>query len=548
MRRALLLLVVAVLGAAAGLVATAALRPLERLAIDARFKIRSDDTRPRDVAVVGVDPEAIRRFGLPPFKRRVHARVIRALTDAGAEVIAYDFEFIAQTSIRDDNALARAIRRAGNVVLATTSAFTRTDTAVLGGMQNVRAFHATVGFAGFPGRVGDVFRRIHAELEHSPTLAAAAVARAGEPVPRGSHWIDYRGDVDVIPFVDAHAGRLPDLHGKVVVVGDVDISGQDIHATPLGTRSGPEINAAAIDTLLRGAPLHSVPGWWMLIALGAIVPLSALRLTGLRWLPVAGLLAVAWPVAAQLAFDGDRIVPFVPGATGLLVGSLGTLVVVYAVELRQRRQLRAHFARFAPDSVVDALVDQAEGAALPGIRVEATVLFADLRGFTAAAERLGAEGVIALLNRYLSAMGDAILDHGGTVVSFMGDGIMAVFGAPLAQPDHADRAVAAARELAGPRLAAFNAETGETFAMGIGVASGPVMSGTVGSERRVEYAAVGDTTNIASRLEALTKDTPHAVLIADSTRAALQRPVDLVDAGERELRGKAEPLRTWTVP
>jgi adenylate cyclase len=237
----------------------------------------------------------------------------------------------------------------------------------------------------------------------------------------------------------------------------------------------------------------------------------------------------------------------VPGAVALLVGAIGTLVFWYAVELRRRRALRAQFGRFVPASVVDAVVDRAAGGRLPGTQVDATVLFADLRGFTAAAERLGADGVIALLDRYLGAMSDAILDRGGTVVSFMGDGIMAVFGAPVALPDHADRAVAAARELVERCLPGFNAETGEAFALGVGVASGPVMSGTVGSARRIEYAAVGDTTNLAARLEQLSKELPHAVLIADSTRAALSDGAALVAVGEQAIRGRSQPVRVWTL-
>ena len=180
-------------------------------------------------------------------------------------------------------------------------------------------------------------------------------------------------------------------------------------------------------------------------------------------------------------------------------------------------------------------------------------MFADLRGFTAAAERMPPETVIEMLNHYLGEMSDAILDHGGTVVSYMGDGIMALFGAPIERLDHADRAVAAAREMRDVRLPRFNAwcagrASGDTFRMGIGVASGPVMSGNVGSERRMEYAAVGDTTNIASRLQALTKETTASVLIADSTRAALTAAVaDLAAVGALDVRGRQVPAAVWTL-
>jgi adenylate cyclase len=150
-------------------------------------------------------------------------------------------------------------------------------------------------------------------------------------------------------------------------------------------------------------------------------------------------------------------------------------------------------------------------------------------------------------------MSEAILDHGGTLVAYMGDGIMAVFGAPLQQDDHADRGLAAARDML-RRLEGFNAwlrQEGlhQGFKMGIGLNSGPVMSGHVGSERRLEYTALGDTTNTAARLEGMTKGTPHQLYVADSTRAALTRPADdLIDVGEFEVRGRKAKVRLWSLP
>jgi adenylate cyclase len=148
-------------------------------------------------------------------------------------------------------------------------------------------------------------------------------------------------------------------------------------------------------------------------------------------------------------------------------------------------------------------------------------------------------------------MSDAILDNGGTLVAYMGDGIFAVFGAPLAQDDHADRALRTAREMLEVRLPRFNEwirsqGLGDGFRMGIGLNSGNVMSGHVGSERRVEYAAVGDTTNTASRIESLTKGTPHQLLVSDSTKQALVTPAgDLVYVDEVEIRGREARMKLW---
>ena len=209
------------------------------------------------------------------------------------------------------------------------------------------------------------------------------------------------------------------------------------------------------------------------------------------------------------------------------------------------------FARFVPEDVVDEVLKSADGLRLGGVQREGTIMFTDLRGFTSFSESLTPPQVIEVLNHYLSEMSDAILDNGGTLVAYMGDGIFAVFGAPLEQPDHADRALRTAREMLETRLPRFNEwirseGLGDGFRMGIGLNSGMVMSGHVGSERRVEYAAVGDTTNTASRIEGLTKGTPHQLLLSDSTREALVEPAeDLVFVDEVDIRGRVAKMKLW---
>jgi adenylate cyclase len=159
-----------------------------------------------------------------------------------------------------------------------------------------------------------------------------------------------------------------------------------------------------------------------------------------------------------------------------------------------------------------------------------------------------------MLNEYLTLMSDAILDHGGTLVSYQGDGIMAVFGAPIPQRDHADRALAASREMLGPRLERFNdwlREQGlsDGLRMGVGLNTGKVMVGNVGSQQRLEYTAIGDTTNTASRLEGLTKGTAQMLLVAESTKEALVEPADdLVFVDEFDVRGREAKLKAWSIP
>jgi adenylate cyclase len=221
----------------------------------------------------------------------------------------------------------------------------------------------------------------------------------------------------------------------------------------------------------------------------------------------------------------------------------------------ERERVRDVFARFLPETVVDEVLKDSNGdPRLGGRRLVGTAVFTDLRGFTTFAERTPPDAVVEFLNRYFEEMGDAVLDNGGTLVGFQGDGIYAVFGAPLPSDDHADRALDAVREMLRVRLPRLNAYARETlghateFRMGVGVASGPIMSGNVGSTRRLEYTAIGDTVNTASRLQDLTKELQRPVLVADPTRELLRGgTTGLEFVAEAEVRGRQARVALWTL-
>ena len=179
-------------------------------------------------------------------------------------------------------------------------------------------------------------------------------------------------------------------------------------------------------------------------------------------------------------------------------------------------------------------------------------MFCDLRDFTSFAEARPPELVVDVLNRYLSAMSDVILRHGGTLIGFQGDGILAAFGTPIEQPDHADRALSATREMVGQALDGFNAwlqeeSIGGSFRIGVGLNSGVIMAGERGLERRLEYTVIGDTTNTASRLEAMTKDTPHMLPESDSTRAMLTGRRRPRRGGHPRGPGRRLPVVLWSI-
>jgi class 3 adenylate cyclase len=224
--------------------------------------------------------------------------------------------------------------------------------------------------------------------------------------------------------------------------------------------------------------------------------------------------------------------------------------------LRELERARVHdvFSRFLPEHVVDDVLERTDDdLRLGGVRTVGTVMFTDLRGFTAFSENRPPELVIDALNRYFDETSDAILEHGGTLVAYRGDGFLAAFGAPIEVEDHADRALATAREMVDVRLPRFNGwlranGIGEEVRMGVGLNSGAFMSGNVGSMRRLEYTVHGDTVNTASRIEGLTKTLGGPILLSESTRAALLHPPpDLRPVGEVDVRGRQSAVVLWAV-
>jgi adenylate cyclase len=579
-RKRTLLIVVAVLAAGIGVAAYAThlLRRSELQTIDARFSIRGKQTPPSDVVLVGIDNETLdemREHNLNaeyPFHRRYDAKVIEHLLTAGARVIAVDIEFAQETDVRDDNALIEAVGKAhGKIVLAAADVGKGGTTPTLGGNEHLRELGARPGEVVLVEDSDGVIRRFAYSFEGLRSFPVVAVELAtGRPVSashfnEGTQPIDFAGPpgtLNEIPFWKVLTNHFSPsvVRGKIVILGATAPLLQDLHQSATsgsGVMSGPEILGNATATLRKGIPLIDAPGWLnlaLIVILGSVVPLGSLQLRPRRALLSSLALAVVFTIAVQVAFNTGVIVGFVYPLLALALGTLGTLGVLYMSATIERARVHDLFSRFVPADVVDQVVaSTGEDLRLGGVERDCTILFSDLRGFTSFSESQSPEHVIAVVNYYLNEMTEAILAAGGTLIAYMGDGIMAAFGAPLEQDDHADRALTAAREMIGSRLEHFNAWLAEQghdsgFAMGVGLNSGPVMAGNVGSEQRVEYTTIGDTTNTASRLEGMTKGSGHMLFVAETTRERMKdQPENLVLVGELEVRGRVEPVPVWTI-
>jgi adenylate cyclase len=495
------------------------------------------------------------------------------------KAIAFDIQFSQPSSLgqKDEVAFLNAVGNAnGRLVLSWTTTDPATGDVQLFGLAQTQSALRQAGVEPadglFPDEPGGFYREMQYSINKLETFAVvtAGVGTGHKIKPfSGKRWIDFAGPAGTFPsvsYAQAYYGtttgtrtgpKLPSdtFTGKIVVVGATDPVLLDIHPTPTDSAMpGPEVQANAINTVLDGFPLSSVPGWVnvvLIVVLAVAVPLAGVWVRPAISIAIAVGLGIAFAIFVQLMFNAGWVVSFVYPLGALVLAAVGSLAVQLVTEAFERIRTVDLFARFVPEDVVDEVLKSADGLRLGGIQREGTIMFTDLRGFTSFSESLTPSQVIDVLNHYLSEMSDAILDNGGTLVAYMGDGIFAVFGAPLEQTDHADRALRTAREMLETRLPRFNEwirseGLGDGFRMGIGLNSGRVMSGHVGSERRVEYAAVGDTTNTASRIEGLTKGTPHQLLLSDSTREALVEPAeDLVFVDEVDIRGRVAKMKLW---
>ncbi len=474
--RTLLLLIVAVFATALGIVAygTHLLRSLELSTVNTRFSIRGKEKAPKNIVIVAIDSTSFSTVNKQwPFPRAVEGKVLSQIAAGNPAAIAFDVVFSQPSDLgpKDDNALLSAIAP-GKTVFSIQETDSTGDFEFVGqdGLSTLPPRGGLPASTLFDIDPGGTYRRFpyFANNLHTFPVVTAQVA-TGKQVSvssfnHGSAWIDYVGPAHSFPQVsygDVYQGRIPPsfFAGKIVLIGATAPSLLDLHSTSTdGAMPGVEVQANAINTILKGFPLSAAPGWLnvvLILLLGLAVPLASLRIRPIRSVALAVGLGVLYALVVQLAFDGGLILAFVYPLAALLLAGIGSLAVQLVTEAFERIRTRDLFSRFVPEEVVDEVLASSDGLRLGGVQRSGTVMFTDLRGFTSFAESLQPSQVIDVLNHYLSEMSDAILNHGGTLVAYMGDGIFAVFGAPLQMDNHADRALATAREMLEVRLPAL---------------------------------------------------------------------------------------------
>ena len=351
------------------------------------------------------------------------------------------------------------------------------------------------------------------------------------------------------------AGVKPNIdpsvfRNKIVFVGVTATGLYDVFETPFahGRMPGIQVHAAVADDLLSGRfmwPASAGVRVASVLAAGLIVGLLATMIPA--WWATAATLVLfgifGW-VATRLFAGGYWLNVTQPAFTGALA-LFGGVGYQYFFEGREKRTMKKLFGRYVSRDVYAQLVADPSRARLGGQRREMTVLFSDIRGFTTVSEHGQPEAIVHLLNEYFTRMVDIVFRHQGTVDKFVGDMVMALFGAPLDDPRHADHAVEAALDML-QELEALNArwtaEGRPPIDIGIGISTGPMIAGYIGSEQIMSYTVIGDAVNLGSRLESLNKDYGTHLIISEATRTRLTGRYDCRPLGTVLVKGKTQPV------
>ncbi|HEX7221318.1 MAG TPA: adenylate/guanylate cyclase domain-containing protein [Burkholderiales bacterium] len=423
----------------------------------------------------------------------------------------------------------------------------------------------------FDGRYYPAFdvqvARTYLEAE-VPALELASYGIAGLKLGEHSIPLDEEGRLLVrhrrpgsfaaVPIADILEGRADAalLKGRVVLVGNTATGIGDVRVTPFGaTLPGVEVRASIIESLLQGDALQR-PEWMMVVDAAAMALIALVLIVLLPRLGVSGggVLAAAllggYVALAIYLFETQGLWLNLVYPTLLVALLFATATLVeYFFTFSEKRYLKVAFQHYVPPAVVEDLVADAGKLQLGGEKRELTVLFSDIRGFTTLSEAMAPEDLVKLMNEYFTVMTEKVFEHRGSLDKYIGDAIMAVFGAPLPEPQHAALACRAALDMV-RTLKTFQDTLRRrglpAIDIGVGINTGPMVVGNMGSKSRFNYTVVGDAVNLASRIEHLNKEYGTNVLVSEYTYLPVKDEFPLAREVDRvRVRGRAQPVHLF---
>lgn len=548
------------------------------------------------LALLQIDEKTLDpKSGLPPFPfpRSVYGTLLKRLAAAGAKAAAFDIDFL---NPAQDPSQDAAFAAGGRALPAAIGYTVNTTTGGYGGSQlpppalqaALRIGYTTVDSpAGViigqplriapmpvPGGVADslalaavlAYRHAPVDVSRVPALndetllVPLHVQGQPDPVYRGEFIWNVPYVSQTLSFADAINEPIADLSAfakdRIVLIGATAQAEEDVTAA-LGTSGrvpGVFVHARLIDQLLRGMYVRPAPDWLnlaLLVLLPLLLTAMLMRLRPIIGAPLAAL-AVAAYIEIAIALFVYRLywLDVLHVAAAMLLTALAIIAYRAIGEAAQKRAVTAAFGLHVSPGIVTELLKHEGGAAdaLAGKRAKVTIFYSDIRGFTAMSEKLSPEAVYGQLNEYFEAMCEVIFEYGGYVDKFIGDCIMAVFSAPNPTPDDPRKAVEAAldqQEIIGMLAQRWREQGKPPLAVGMGINTGHVVMGNLGSQKRMNYTVIGDDVNIAARLYNVAKG--GQIIISESTYEEVRDAFEFRELDPVSVKGKSAPLRTFEV-
>jgi adenylate cyclase len=598
-----LALTVVITGLAAIGLSNSVFAGFQRRATDSLFPAAPDSDA---VVVVGFDRKTIDRFGYPVPRTEI-AKLISNLNGLGAKVIAFDVTYSTEKTadqVTGDAAMADAIDASGGKVVLGTEATLR------GSDNGVPTARRLSGYADgltepfSSGRLQHPFTPAHVQATADttdgvnrtipivieapdrsfvPALSLAAVMKykgygdqlivrpngvqiGSRLVPTGkakSLTLNFADKLSTVPSPEVLSAsdvitgdvKKSDVDGKIVFVGAIDSTLGDQRLAPVNKSTGVPgvlLHANAANTMLTGNYLDPVSNTRTLIWVAILTALIATAVLVLPiWMSIVFtfLVGFGYIVFAFIRFNQGQVFNFVYPTMAVVLAFVGALGLRYFLETRQRRRVTALFSQYVPEEVARRLVDEdLASQAAEGERLDMTVLFCDLRGFTALSENLEPSVVRAMLNHYYDRLTDIVLERSGTLMKYVGDEVFAIWGAPLPDADHPAHALECAMAIqeVTPQLNIELVEMGcPEVSFGIGLNSGEAVAAHFGGGRRRQYDVVGDTVNVGARL--CSQAGRGEIILSDQVLQRVPDPPEVEPVGPVTLKGVSREIRLWRV-
>ncbi|OAN44678.1 adenylate cyclase [Paramagnetospirillum marisnigri] len=549
-----------------------------------------------EVVVVNVDEPFFKAYKSFPLRRTDIAALVSNLKELGAKVIAVDMLMDFPSSYNEDPTLAKALKDAGNTILvaqgefrdgkfvkinyptemldqASASAYTniQSNSKLVTTLSRLKVYpELTPVRSGWPFAVRAAAMYLGVEPKLDGTTLVLGDLRVPldhqnllyidfPSLPTGTRFLSQSAGISALEFLDIsglNENERAELEfwvkDKIVVLGDTSEVSHDWFDTPVGMVYGVEIIADSVSSILKGAPLKAVKPMTAAVAALLVLMLTvvlALAVTRpmFRFLG-ALLIGVGFSALSTMLYvKAGLVVPTFYIMMSLVMSYLLIEFRQYMVERNQKQQIAKTFGQYIPPELVAEMNKSGQQVQVGGESREMTVLFSDVRGFTTISEGLAPQELTVLMNAFLSPMTHVIHDYRGTIDKYMGDAIMAFWGAPLHDPDHARHAIQAAMKMVTTMddlKEQFIARGWKPIKVGIGLNTGVMNVGNMGSDFRMAYTVLGDAVNLGSRIESLTKQYGVNLMISEYTQAAvpglISRELDMV-----RVKGKDTPVRLY---